>query len=213
MSAPELPSLLERARAALRQGPPRDALSYLGRAAELAPDHPKVLELTGIAFVRTGKRAEGLEMLGKAAEQAPDDLQIAHNRQVAETGEGEYQIEEIHRLGFVQEAGPAWTTIGWIICGAAILASAGVQGLQPVYLEQVETGKSVLDGIRLHRDPFSVFLVFFMIVSSVGSYAWVLTDLYDRRGRITWTVPMMICTFCGCLVGLPHALYMAIGRR
>jgi apolipoprotein N-acyltransferase len=64
----------------------------------------------------------------------------------------------------------------------------------------------------LNRDPLSVAVIFLWLFSGVFSLFWMFVDLFDRKKRFVWLLPISACGICG-LAGLPLALYLFMGRK
>jgi hypothetical protein len=46
----------------------------------------------------------------------------------------------------------------------------------------------------------------------MASFLWMLIDVVDKRMRIVWMVPSVVCCACG-MHAVPHALYMFMRRQ
>jgi hypothetical protein len=128
---------------------------------------------------------------------------------------GKIEVERVsqqsHALSFMHGMDRAWTTIGWIFVGLAVVAGACNLIFQPLLAEAAKTGAKN-PPLNLKSDPASMLTILLMSLSGMASFLWMLIDVVDKRMRIVWMVPSVVCCACG-MHAVPHALYMFMRRQ
>jgi tetratricopeptide (TPR) repeat protein len=189
-----------------------EAVPRLVRATELDLGNAQNHYNLACALIRTGDRDAARRSLEKSLELQPRYKAAQHFKDHFEGEAPPLELGEPHTIGWIVDAGPSWTKIGWAIAAFAGVMIVVSRFLHPIGVINL-TGQGMT--MELNRDPASMVVAFLTIVSIVGSFLWVTTDLIDRRGRAIWIVPMLVSTFCifSGLTAVAHALYMAIGRK
>jgi hypothetical protein len=98
-----------------------------------------------------------------------------------------------------------WTTFGWFLIAIGLLAAVLMFVFQPIPNPLNAVVGQKLPAVRPGGGPMTA--VFFMALSGISSFMWVLIDLVDKKLRLVWIVPMVACCACG-LQAIPHAFYM-----
>lgn len=114
-----------------------------------------------------------------------------------------------HGLPFMAGMEKPWTTIGWIFTALAVVAATCMVIYRPfVDSAPTETAKAAF---ALRPGPGPMFSVFMLTISGICSIMWVLIDLVDRKFKLVWIVPTIVCCTCGfhCV---PQTLYMFMRR-
>lgn len=117
-----------------------------------------------------------------------------------------------HTLKWVENMGPTWTTIGWII--AIVGVTLFVLGMFSSVTDTMEVLRN--PEMARNRDPFSQMVGWKLILSllqlalQVTGLLWVIFDIIDRRGNWLWLVLHILCC---CCIGPGMVIYMAAGRK
>ena len=119
--------------------------------------------------------------------------------------------------------GLAWTRIGYVVLALATTAFLMTLLLRPVaygpatMLPPDATYKLISNDpqmkVYLRGTPLAALSVFLLVFSALAGLAWTLADVFDRRKRFVWLLPMFVCPLIMGLHALPLALYIFFGRE
>jgi tetratricopeptide (TPR) repeat protein len=219
------------------EGRHADAIAAFRDVRRAEPDNAKVAMLLGNELVRAGHIAEGIRTLADAAALDPEDARIWTNLATARYQKGQpflafrdaqralsidpenadaKRISDLAEgappdVAALAEREPFWTRLGWGLVAAGIVVTGLLAKFLPVNLPNTP-GKSTIETSSLKTDPFSQYLVIALVFVGIGSSLWMLLDVLNRRSRLMWLMPNLICLMCGAPWG-PLALYLFAGRK
>ncbi|HSI72362.1 MAG TPA: tetratricopeptide repeat protein [Fimbriimonas sp.] len=125
------------------------------------------------------------------------------------------EVEQVqsegHALPFMFGMDRPWTAAGWIFVGIAVIAGASNLVFQPLLMTAAKTGAQN-PPLNIKSDAASMVTILLMSLSGLLSFLWMLIDVVDKRMRIVWMVPSVVCCACG-MHAVPHALYMFMRRQ
>lgn len=116
--------------------------------------------------------------------------------------------------------GPAWTKVGYGVFALA-LASLVLGFLAHPFLP-MPAGGAIPAGYRalggegaplVNATPLGVAAVFLLVTSALASFVWTLIDIFDRKKRFVWLLPMCICPLVQGLHAIPLGLYLFVARN
>lgn len=118
-------------------------------------------------------------------------------------------------IPFINNLGPFWVTLGWIISiGSAVVSIYSISLVAPYMgeiMKSVSTGGNAESLAAKFQGLVPAWVTIFGYLMQATSFGWMLVDLIHRRGNFLWLIPMAICTCCGWqFMVLP--LYIATGR-
>ncbi|MDR3691219.1 MAG: tetratricopeptide repeat protein [Fimbriimonas sp.] len=199
------------------------------KATSLAPTARGFYNL-GVQLSESGAKAEAKQAIEKALELDPKHLsakKLLKELTIYESGaiggsksdrtshprtSRPYGLGKKHLFALMHEHQREWTALGWTIVGFAVVSTILVKLNFPLIAPKVPDLKNALAGYKPIRSASAFATIVFFISTILASMIWTSLDLIDRRGRVLWMIPMMLC----CFLFMPFAsqsLYMAIGRR
>ena len=110
--------------------------------------------------------------------------------------------------------------MGYGVFALAVLSL--VAGLLAHPFLPVEAGKAVPAGYRalggegaplVNATPLGVAAVFLLVTSALAGFVWTLVDVFDRKKRFVWLLPVLICPLIQGLHAIPLGLYLFIARN
>lgn len=179
-------------------------------ALTLEPRDPCTLYNYALLLARTGDTKKAKEVVDACLSISP--AYALASELAAEIAAGnltsDYDPGLTHSIQWIEQAGKRWTVIGWVIVGSATAALASNLIWKPF---TVSAGTPPVPHLATGTLP--MILVFLTIVAQLSVFAWMVSDLLDRRGRVIWLIPLMVFSIFGGLGALPMALYLLIGRK
>lgn len=230
---------LQQAHSLLRKGRPDEALEILLRLAdEQAPSGDVQLAL-GVALLKLNRADEALSPLRQATLLDPRNaealaLLASTQHRLGETEAAEQSLEAArqidpghasvrsvesafaraqspaaHGIPLVADLGANWLRIGWGLVGAGAIGFALLKVYQPIVPIEAEEGQIP---IMVKGGFLSLLTLVLTVFGGINAVVWLIMDLADRRGRISWLVPMLVFAICG-LYALPLAGYLLLRRN
>jgi len=208
------------------------ATDALRRATMLMPDNARAFANLAVHLYDQGLPEEARQMADEALRIDPEDASakdvlaragspVAPGAafEVGETAvpanaqavKDTYEATRIHGLSFLRGRDRFWTGIGIALLVGG-LATTILLRLAPPFTPPTPGAKDPLASMVPKQDPTSAFVFLIWITSGLGAMSWVLFDIIDRRARLHWIIPQVICCFCG-LPWIPLGLYMGMGRK
>ncbi len=221
----------------LRSEKHSDALPLLDDLIAESPSNAKLLGLRGVTRARAGDVSGAEADLRAARELDPSDIKVAGNLASLLVG-GEKRIEALliarevleidpqdaTALSVLERDGqlppafqslvqrePFWSRvgIGVILLGIAVTVALAV--FQPITPPDM-SAKEPISTTKPKSDMVSFLVLCAWISSGLASFSWLIIDMLNRKARIAWLIPQMVCCFCG-LPWFPTAVYFLVGRK
>ncbi|MBI5707675.1 MAG: hypothetical protein HZC36_11890 [Armatimonadetes bacterium] len=128
-----------------------------------------------------------------------------------------YENRSVHSIGFVENMGGAWTTVGYAIGGIASLF--WVIGLGRLATMWSQSGGDFQKLAELNQQqafatgaPGELLLQLVSLFVLLVSLVWMIMDIADRRGNWLWLLPFVICCCCTGAYGPMLLIYVWKGR-
>jgi tetratricopeptide (TPR) repeat protein len=218
---------------AASEGRHQDAIAAFRDVWKENPKDANTAMLLGLELVRAGEMNEGIRTLAEATQLDPTDARIWSNLAVARMQKGQTILafsdaqkalaidpddpaarEVAQRaesappdVAALANREPFWTRLGIAITILGFCATVLVAAFPPIYLP-TKSG----DDSGLRTDPRSQYIVLYWIFMGIVATLWMVLDILNRRARLTWLLPSVICCVCGVPWG-PLGLYLIGGRR
>jgi tetratricopeptide (TPR) repeat protein len=202
-----------------RQGKEESATGAFRKAFMLQPLTPRHGYNLGAHLFAQAQYWDARKAISEALKDDPDfapakDL-LARIDEQRYGGEVEFVVPEIrsaqvemalegepHVLSFMSGMEKPWTSLGWIFVAIAAVAAICFVGYRPIPLDFKQP---------LKTDIASIVTVFLLVVSGISSIMWMLIDVVDRKLKLLWLVPTIVCCTAG-FHAVPHALYMLMRK-
>lgn len=181
-----------------------EARGELRRSTMLSPTNPRTFYNLAVQLYDEGDRKEAASMAQEALRLDPSDRAAADllNKCGTEPGEAPFEVGQTlvaptrlsvrpgtddpqpHVLGL----GTPWTRIGYGLLALCVLEDLLLIVHAPFAHD-----------LKPRPDALSVLGIFLWIFVGIATVFWMFLDIFDRRKRFVWLLPLSICG----LVGLP----------
>ena len=221
----------------LRSEQHSEALPLFDALIAESPSNAKLLGLRGVTRARSGDAAGAEADLREARKLDPTDIKVAGNlasllvagekriealliaREVLEVDpqdatalsvlERDGQLPPIFQSLVQRE--PFWSRVGIAIIVLGIAVTVALAVFQPISPPDMSV-KEPISTIKPKSDIVSFLVLCAWISSGLASFSWLILDMLNRKARIAWLIPQMVCFFCG-LPWFPTAVYFLVGRK
>jgi tetratricopeptide (TPR) repeat protein len=221
----------------LRSEQHSEALPLFDALIAESPGNAKLLGLRGVTRARSGDAAGAEADLREARKLDPTDIKVAGNlaslllagekriealliaREVLEVDpqdatalsvlERDGQLPPIFQSLVQRE--PFWSRVGIAIIVLGIAVTVALAVFQPISPPDMSV-KEPISTTKPKSDIVSFLVLCAWISSGLASFSWLILDMLNRKARIAWLIPQMVCCFCG-LPWFPTAVYFLVGRK
>lgn len=194
-----------------RLGEPEEATRAFREAVRLSPNEGKHHYNLASHLATLGDTDAARLEAAEAVRVAPTHADAIHLLDVLE-GRADPKAVQAHLLPWMKGHETLWDRTGYALAAAGTVLAV----LMFTHMPAAPTGKKVPKGqlpdVALRTDSLSQTIILMLIVLTLATFVWMLTDIVDRRKRFTWLVPLTICGMMGLNV-IPLAMYLFIGRR
>ncbi len=123
--------------------------------------------------------------------------------------------EPVHSIGFIQNLGKTWVTIGWVIAIAGlayflIMIPTQIKMVN-LMMENLQNPDAMRAAMQKLQTPTAQALGYLGWVINLGMLIWLTLDLADRKGNWLWLIAQICC--CFLLPFGSFALYLSVGRK
>jgi tetratricopeptide (TPR) repeat protein len=194
-----------------------EARGELRRATMLSPTDPRTYYNLAVQLYGEGDRKEAALMAREALRVDPkhEDAQELLKKCGPTPGQAPFEAGKAkiaptrlsirpgaddplpHILGL----GVAWTRIGWGLLALCVIEDV-----------LLATHPPFTAAGHMRADSLAVLATFMWIFTGLASLFWMFLDIFDRRKRFVWLLPLSICGIAGLPV-IFLGLYLWIGRR
>jgi tetratricopeptide (TPR) repeat protein len=112
-----------------------------------------------------------------------------------------------HAIPIMRGLDRPWTMIGWAFVALALVAGAMYLIYRPIGVAQKMFAQSPMT-----KTPGAEATVFVLLVSDILTGLWMLIDIVDRKQRLIWLIPYVVCCSAG-MHAFPQLLYMAMRKK
>jgi len=182
----------------LDQKNPAEAEAMAREALKIDPDDPSALDV----LAKISAAAESAGVFEAAGGPLP-----AESAAVAKFG-GRWKG---HVLPALDGREMLWDGIGIMLLVLGLAATVLLVTHTP-FTAPDWSQKDAMASSNVRQDPLSIAGIVTWVVASLGSLAWTVFDMIDRKARFIWLVPQVICGFFG-LAFVPLSLYLWLGRN
>ncbi len=197
-------------------GQKQEAMAYARQALNQDPNHASAQQLINLI-----QSEQAPPPVAPAAPGMPYGVQEGSQQQYADyyrQAPSYHQAADgtIHTIPWVGKNQTIWTITGWILGPLAfVIFLVTLSTMGPLITEMFESVSRGQDPDQFAQQmqgavPGWVSTLSYAIAAA--TFAWVITDIIDRRGNFLWLLLLVPCTCCG-LQFLALPIYMLAGRR
>ncbi|MFZ4507996.1 MAG: tetratricopeptide repeat protein [Fimbriimonas sp.] len=130
------------------------------------------------------------------------------------TPRGGYEAAPAGGITFIQNMGPSWVLIGWVLALMSLVAlGLSLSQMAPLISAAASGNSAQIETLSKQMQQNSNPLVQVLSYGSLfGILLWTIMDLIDRKGNFVWLIPQVLCSCCG-FGWLILPIYILAGRK